>query len=240
MARKSNILLIFSTVGVAATAIITYKKSEKIRDSIEKVKQASFKDSDANTELVKNLAPPVIAGAATVACTFLYGHLTGKQIAALTAAGAAGVKYMSRYRQKVRERFGKEADREIVTEIAKEDWAIYPNLPEPSSEEEELFYDDMGHKYFYAKPSRVEQAMYHINRNLTIRGEAFLEEFYDFIGIDCPIECKNKFWDYSFFTEELGVMPWIDFYGGSKELQDGRTAKIIGVDWDPIEQRDDP
>lgn len=182
--RKINLLPLFSCIGVAVTGYLAYRNAEKIKSTLYCAKEEEFKDKETNIDLLKAAAPPLIAGAATCVCVIVHGRATAKQIASLGAGCAFLYKKYKMYREKVRDICGEEVDRKIIAEIAKDDWQVYPAIPCFDDEQKMLFYDAFSERFFYATYDRVQQALYHINRNLQLRGDTTINEFYDFIGIE--------------------------------------------------------
>lgn len=77
----------------------------------------------------------------------------------------------------------------------------------------------------------VLNAQYHLNRNLCLRGNVSVNEFYEFLGID-KIEHGD---DIGWSMDELmegGVM-WLDFENGRTQMDDGLECCVISALWEP-------
>ena len=231
--RKINLMPILSCIGVAVTSYLVYKKSAEIEHNYIWAKDEKFKNKQHNLDLVKALALPVAAGAATCTCILVHGRITAKEIGALTAGSTLLLNKYKKYREKVHDICGEETARKIDAEIAKDDWEMSPRLPS-GSKNETLFYDSFSERFFYAPADRVQQAMYHLNRNLQLRGDATINEFYEFLGLDGIMFGDRMGWDISYFIEILGITPWIDF--SCNDLRDGGGEEfvVINFDWEPM------
>lgn len=99
--------------------------------------------------------------------------------------------------------------------------------------DKELFYDSFSGRYFESTIEDVQRAEYRINRDLTMRDYAYLNEFYGYLGID-EIEsgwelgwsvgsCLDYYWQ-----------PWIDFNHKKETMEDGTEYHIITMWQEPI------
>lgn len=219
--KKSLLFSGLAIVGTVLTAVLANSAGKKI----------SKIDSPTKKDLVRTYAPTVLTGGATIACIIFSYRLSAKQIAALTSMGAAGTKKFNAYRKEIRDRYGQDVDQDIMAQIATQDWQITPALPESDNKELELFYESYTETPFYASSERVQQAMYHLNRNFQLKGGViFINEFYDFLGINAK---ANPYagW-YAGDMMDGGLTPWIDFYIADKVIN-GKKMKVIGYDYEP-------
>lgn len=259
--NKHILLTIAACVGVGLTGYFAAKAGEEayqIKQDISKKKETdipkkaekeywpdgvlerSMKAADdyQRKELFKIYLPAVISGTATVVCIILNHKITRKELLAISSAGALSATQLNKYREKVREIFGKEADVQIMTEIAKEEWHASPNLPE-GEQDEEIFYDPWTQREFVATPQRVAHAIYHLNRNFQLGGAIKHNELYEFIGIE-PEEDDRWGWDTTTFWED-GLVPWLDICT-HVEMRDGREVNVIYYAFDPwnLEELEEP
>jgi hypothetical protein len=77
----------------------------------------------------------------------------------------------------------------------------------------------------------VINAEYHINRNLQLRGNVTLNEFYDFLGIDKIAEYEGVGWDLSDMMED-NIM-WLDFDNRMTKMEDGMECCVISAMIEP-------
>lgn len=230
--NKTTLLSGAACVGVVATAVLSG------RSALKAEKVLAEKSPEGKMETVKTLAPvyilPVASGVATIAAIIASHKLDTKVIAALTAAAGIAEEKYRKFKGKVTDILGEEKVQGIEAEIAKEDWGMSPALPTRGEGEAQLFYDSYSKRYFYAAPARVTEAIYHLNRNLQMRGYVPLNEFYDFLGIEENAEVGDIVgWSDRFFIEVLEVTPWIDIWLKDTTNDNGELVTVFGFDFDP-------
>lgn len=250
--NKHIILTIAACVGVGITGYFAAKAGEEayqIKQDISKKKETdipkkaqkeywpdgvmeeSLKAADKyqRKELFKVYLPAIVSGSVTMVCIVLNHKITRKELLAISSAGALSASQLNKYREKVREIFGVEVDKQVMAEMAKEEWHANPNLPE-GEQDEELFYDPWTNRFFMATPQRVAHAIYHLNRNFQLGGAVKHNELYEFIGIE-PEEDDRYGWDAESFWED-GLVPWIDICS-QVETRDGRECNVLYYSCDP-------
>lgn len=97
-----------------------------------------------------------------------------------------------------------------------------------------LFYDPYRNSgkedgYFETTMIQVKQAMYHFNRNFVQRGYAYLNEFYEFIGIPA-----TNFGDFAFWDMSEHQIFWIDISIREMPIDETLTAYVIDYDFAPM------
>lgn len=113
--------------------------------------------------------------------------------------------------------------------ISADGLSIYSSDLDPS--EKILCYDSYSKRYFESTMAAVLNAVYHINRNLQLRGDATINEFYEFLGID-GIEFGDEIiWDMNDLME--GGIMWLDFENHRAVMDDGLECCIISAVWCP-------
>lgn len=244
-----TILSCLGAIGVVATAVLAVKATPK---AMELVKSDSRKNHDGDpnaatkVEVVKSCwkcyIPAAVTGAATITCIFGANILNRRQQASLTSAYALVSRSYSDYKRKVKELYGQETHDRIIKELAAEkvdkDHIILSSGGfygsdldfEGATEETRLFYDRISDRYFESTIGKVLQAEYHLNRNLTLRGNVSLNEFYSFLGIETIPEGDDVGW----FIDDDEIY-WIDFNHPYMPIDDGLTRKAIEA-WiiDPV------
>lgn len=248
--KKSSptILTCIGAVGVVATAVLAAKATPKAIRLVHAESRINH-DGDPNAYTKKEAVmscwkcyvPAVVVGGSTIVCIFGANALNRRQQAALASAyGLVNQAYQD-YKRKVKENFGEEAHRDIMRQIAAEhsnNLAPYaPTLCGSSSlefegadEEERLFYDAHGERYFHATFAQVLQAEYHLNRNYTLRGNACVNEFYELLGISTLPGGDEVGW----WVDDDSETYWIDFNHTRVELEDGLECWIIEPCSDPM------
>lgn len=246
--NSGTILAILASGGVVATSIFSGKAAIKAH---EKLKEAQ-KEADhelTNIEKVKTVATtyitPILFGASTIACIFGMSFLDNKKYASLACAYGMLRKTYDKYKDKVIERHGTDEHVEITKEIAPKNISVErasapylysqgivgPQIiscdVDDDDEEIRLFYLVDDERYFEAKLSNVLNAMYHLNRNMSLMGEVDAAMWYDFLGIEPTEGRENLVW----YPNDSYV--WIDFDMKEVELEDGLKCILIEAVWGP-------
>lgn len=114
-------------------------------------------------------------------------------------------------------------------------WIIWPEFPFESKFEADpmLFCDLYSGEFFSSTISIVQQAMYHLNRNINLKGYELLSQWYDFLGIDSSVKNDCLGWSQEYMFEALNTC-WLDFYVQYLETGDGKPYIGIGFDLDPV------
>lgn len=238
--NASTILSGIAVAGVGTTAYFAGRDTLDAQKKLNARKEELGRDLNRKETILtaaKSYIRTAVSVAVTGTCIIASNRLDYKK--KLSLAGALGIvsKTYSDYRKQVVEDFGQETDRRIIDEIAAEkasSQVIYSNdlggcnsLDFGDADEERLFYDSYGERYFKSTVSKVMQAEYHLNRNFALRGDATLNEFYDFLGID-PLEGGDEIgWE---VQDELY---WVDFDHHKATYDDGLECYIIDMVYIP-------
>jgi hypothetical protein len=176
--------------------------------------------------------PAIVTGVSTIACIFGANALNKRQQAALMSAYALLDSSYKEYKAKVEELYGKESAKQIRTEIAKDHY-IKDEIPADEDDGKTLFYDEFSNRYFRSTMEEVLRAEYSINRDLVMRDYAYLNEFYDYLGLE-PIETG---WDYG-WTPALNMercwQEWLDFGHDKFTTDDGLEGCIVTIYCQPV------
>lgn len=221
--NSPTILTCVSAVGLLATTVMAVKATPK---AIKLLDDASCEKGEklSKTEVVITAAPvyipTAVMGVSTIVCMFGANALNRKQQASLISAYTMLNTSYKEYKNKVKELYGYEANKEVVSEIAKDH---YTN--DECSGEKQLFYDEYSKRYFESTRERVLFAEYHFNRNYALRGYAPLNEFYEFLGVEKIDGGDAVGWSIDDAVES--GYQWIDFEHELVELDDGLECYII-------------
>lgn len=224
--NASTILTCVGGIGVIATTVVAVKDTPKAMQIIEQ--KENEKGEDLTTiEKIKVAGPvyiPTLAlGVSTLACIFGANILNKRSQASLASAYALLDNSYKEYKKKVNELYGEGSDNRVKEEIAKDK---YEENDISVDEEKELFYDYFSESYFESTMEEVLEAEYEINRQLHTRDYAYLNEFYDLLGID-HIESGWKLgWSLGASLSHYWKT-WIDFRHEKVELEDGMECYII-------------
>lgn len=231
--NSPTILSCLGAAGVVGTAVLAAKAGTKAGRILE---LAELEKGEKLTKLEKVdvtlpvYIPTIMAGAATVTCIFGANVLNKRKQASLVSAYGLLDRTYKEYRKKVEDYYGEGSDGEILDEIANDQYTTNPIKP---SEHMDLFYDEYSKRYFEAPIMKVQEAKYQLNRDLQLRDYAYLNEFYEAVGLD-PVEdgwtlgwsvgaCMDMYWQ-----------NWIDFGHRKITLDDGTECTVITMYMEPI------
>lgn len=232
-----TILTALGIVGVVGTAVMAVRATPKALKLIKAKKDELETDKLTPMELVQTTwrcyIPSALIGVGTITCIVGIGVMDKRNQAALTSAYTMLNESYKQYRQAAKKVYGEDADNKIHTEMAKDakvassDWGyqVYNMDMDPASEQL-LFYDLTSKKYFTTTMAAVLNAQYHVNRNLSLRGDCSLNEYLSFLGVDGVDKGDEVGWDISYMVEELESY-WLDFDNYKTILEDGLECIII-------------
>lgn len=241
--NASTILTIVGGIGVVGTAVLAASATPKAVAMIEEAKEEKG-EKLTTWETVKaagpSYIPAVAVGAGTIMCIFGANILNRRSQAALASAYALVDNAYKEYRNKLKELYGEEAHNNIVdslmVEKAEEIRVSNYNLTSycdlsvaDGTSEPRLFYDEYSNRFFETTVEQVMNAEYHLNRNFVLRGFVYLNEFYEFLGLE-PTDYGSKV---GWSIDDDGIF-WIDF-NHHKALLDNNTLEVVVIEtpWGP-------
>lgn len=231
--NSSTILTCAGGVGVIATSIMAVKATPKALKLIESAKEEKGEDL-THMETIRVAGPvyipAVITGVSTLACIFGANILNKRDQAALMSAYALLDNSYKDYKKKVNELYGESAEVRVREEIAKDK---YEEDKHEVEDNKQLFYDYFSERYFESTIEAVQRAEYRINRTLIMRDYAYLNEFYEELGIE-PIESGYKYGWSSGGNFARYWQQWIDFTHEKVVMDDGLECYIIVIQNEPI------
>ncbi|MBO5319064.1 MAG: hypothetical protein J6B01_04555 [Ruminococcus sp.] len=236
----STILTCAGAVGVVTTAVLSVKATPKALQKLEEAKEEKKEDL-TTLEKVKAVGPSyipaVLSGVGTLACIFGANTLSRRQQAALSSAYALVDASFKEYKTKLKELYGEETHNKIVDAIAVEKAdEMYVrsgymcgtcDLGGEGSNPA-IFYDEHSGRYFSATIEQVITAEYHLNRNYILRGYAYLNEFYEFLGID-----ETDYGSVLGWTPTDDGEYWIEFNHRKEYFEGGMEYYIIEMPFEP-------
>lgn len=237
-----TILTVLGGAGVVATTVLAVKATPKAMKLLEKAEEEK-KEELTVMEKVKiagpSYIPAVITGIGTLTCIFGANVTNKKQQAALVSAYTLVDSSFKEYKQKLKELYGEETHQEIVNAIAvekAEDMYVRGGYmvgtcdltTDESCGDPVLFYDEHSGRCFEATIEQVMNAEYHLNRNYILRGYSFLNEFYEFLGIE-----ETEYGSVMGWTPTDDGEYWIEFHHRKTMLNDGRECYIIEMPFEP-------
>ena len=228
-----TILTGIGAVGVVATSVLAVKSTPKALRLLEEAEQEKG-EKLTKFEAVKVAGPvyipSVLVGASTIACIVGANVLNKHHQAALTSAYALLDNSYKEYRKKVEELYGKEVDERVKEEIAKDK---YDENDISVDGKKHLFYDDFSGRYFESTTENVLRAENYINRQISVWGGTYLNEFYEQLGIP-----TTDYGDYLGWSAgglmEMTWEQWLDFDHKKVIMDDGLECFIITMSTEPM------
>lgn len=178
---------------------------------------------DITMNVVPIYIPTIIFGTSTIMCILGANALNKKQQASLISAYALARNYHKEYRDKLIELYGEKTDIEVRNAMAREH-CNYHQLKLNVPDKKVVFYDEISGKSIVRYEREIMDAEYHLNRNFTMRGYAFLNEFYYFLGLPASEYGGEVGWSMS-----SGIM-WIDFEHRLIEKSDDGGLACYSID----------
>lgn len=228
----STILTCIGGVGVVTTSVMAVKATPKALVLLEEAKEEKGEDL-TKFEIVKvagpSYIPAVIAGTATIACIFGANMLNKRQQASLMSAYALLDSSYKEYKDKVVEVYGEEADSKIKEEIAKDK---YEETDISVEDGKQLFFDTFSGRYFHSTMIDVQNAEYFLNRDLSMRDWATVNEWYAYLDIP-PIDGGDDLGWSTGMNFDYYWQSWIDFTHSKVTTDDGVECTIITMFSEP-------
>ena len=236
-----TILACVGVIGVIATAVMAVKATTKAVKLCEGVKSDNGDEEPTTLDYVKTswqcYIPTAIVGLSTISCIFGANMLNKRNQASLVSAYALLSQSYQRYRKAANSIYGDDADSRITAEVAKKVYVsegLYgTSVYDPdSAADDTLFYDSYFQRYFTSTMATVLNAQYHLNRNFALRGEASINEFYAFMGLEEIRGGDAIGWD-CYELVESGIQ-WIDFENKFTKMDDGLECYIVSPLYGPM------
>lgn len=231
--NSSTILTCAGGVGVVATAVLTAKATPKAMRLLEEARKEKGDDL-TNLEKIQAAGvayiPPLLVGAGTIACIFGANTLNKRQQASLMSAYALLDSSYKEYRKKVEELYGEGSDENVKNEIAKDK---YKNDDIPKENGLELFFDEFSGRFFRSTLEKVQQAQYEINRDLTMREWATINDFYDYLDIPYVDYGDEIGWS-TVMNEQMYWQTWVDFSNLKMVDDDNLEYYIVRMYQEPM------
>lgn len=230
--NAATILTCVGGAGVVATSIMAVKATPKAMVTLENAKEEKG-DELTTWEVVKTAGPAyiptIIVGSATIACIFGANVLNKRQQAALMSAYALLDNSYKEYKNKVNELYGDEASKRIQEELAKDK---YEEEQRPKEAEELLYYDEFSQRYFTSTSENVLRAEYSLNKTLWNEGIAWLNDYYELLGLE-KVDYGNYLGWSSFELYEITWGGSIEFDHTKVVMDDGLECTIISMHCEP-------
>ena len=228
-----TILTIIAGVGVVGTAVTAVTATPKALRLLDEATEEKGEDLTV-VEKIKVAGPvyipSVILGVSTIGCIVGANMLNKQKQAALASAYALVDNAFKEYKIKVKEMYGTEADVIVRQELAKDQYAEDGVVWD---DDIELFYDEYSKRYFESSMKDVVQAEYNLNRQMATCSGAYLNEWYEFLGIPETIEGKELGWSTGVLESHYWAN-WIEFDHTRVDMEDGMQCTIISFRYEPV------
>lgn len=243
--NSSTILTFVAAFGVVATSVMSARATTKASKILSNMKEDS-PPPDKYEKLKKVVIiyiPTVAIGASTILCLFGANTLNKhKQLSLVSAYSLIGNSF-NQYKAKLKELYGEEAHRRIIESLGAEKAkdinitsvtfvGVQNLLPEGTNGQKQIFYDMYSDRFFESTLYNVLSAEYHFNRNFSLRGYVYLNELYEFLGLDKTDYGNTVGWQ---VEDELY---WIDFDNINSITTDGIEYINISIPFGPSPELD--
>lgn len=239
----STVLSVAGGIGVVLTAVSAVKATPK---ALEVLEEAIEEKGEQLTTIEKvkiagpKYIPTILIGTGTVACIFGANIMNKRHQAALVSAYTLVDSSFKEYKQKLKELYGEEAHNNVVDAIAVEkvdrDWGVSGSYfgescdlaNEEACGDPVLFYEENSGRYFESTIEQVLNAMYHINRNYALRGYVYLNEYFEFLGLE-----GNDYGSVMGWAPTDDGEYWIEYNIRKTVLDDGLEVYILETPFEP-------
>lgn len=251
------VLTALSSAGLVGTVILAAKEAPKAQTELiiaqqEKVEEWVEKHPDMDVEVWEDIPkeereltllekakvvapvylPAILLGTGTLACIFGAQIFNMKKQAALVSAYGMLAAQFDQYREAIKAEHGEEADRRAYEFSKKRVQNLEEEIQRLKEENGPYLYGiaTLPGVIFEAKPVDIQEAIYHFNRNLALRGDAGFDELYRFIGIPETAydEALAASFGYNEYLSEVNYgMRTADFIFESVVAKNGKMVHII-------------
>lgn len=226
----ATILSIAAVGGVVGTAVLAVKATPKALQILE----LEYNDKGRDLTIPETIIaagpcyiPALLCGMSTIVCILGANVLNQRKQAALNSAYILMANSYQEYRNKVKERFGKDIDAEIRKEMFEEH-----QEPSESDDAKILFYDEFSERYFNRTWKELLDAEYHLNKEFVMTSEIPINRFYDLLGLPGTRMGLDFGWSISAGMNFYGY-EWIDFEHKFVKMEDGLECYIIDMPYPP-------
>ena len=231
--NASTILTCVGSAGVVATTVMAVKATPKALKLIEAA-EAEKGEKLTRLETIQvagpTYAPTAIAGIATIGAIFGANVLNKRTQAALASAYALLDSSYKDYKNKVVEMYGDDADQHVKENIAKDK---YTESDIEVGDDAKLFYDFYSGRYFESTMEHVIAAEYAINRKISVQDYAYLNDWYDELGIEQVKQGHEFGWSRG-SNFDMYWQDWVDFHHSEVVMDDGLECCVITIMQEPI------
>lgn len=240
--NASTILTYAGGIGVVTTTVMAVKATPKavaLLEQAEEEKQEELTKTEKVIIAGPVYIPAILTGVATLTCIFGANVMNKRNQAALVSMYTLVDSSYKEYKHKLKELYGEETHNNVVNAIMVEkaedmrvSGAYFCSAcdltADKSCGEPILFYDEHSGRYFEATIEQVMNAEYHLNRNYILRGYSYLNEFYEFLGLE-----ETDYGSVMGWAPTDDGQYWIEFNHRKAALTDGTEVYIIEMPFEP-------
>lgn len=229
----STILTCMGGVGVVATSVMAVKATPKalyLLDMAEEQKGEELTLVEKVQTAGSVYIPSVIICVSTITCIFGANALNKRRQAALLSAYALLDNSYKEYKRKVTQLYGEDADKTVRESIARDKYEKDDIKPDDNNK---LFFDEFSGRYFESTLEKVLLAEYELNKELGWDGYAYLNRFYELLGIPKEDKYKTLGWSQDMIFN-LDMTYFVEFEHTKVTMDDGLECYIISIRYDPI------
>ena len=231
--NSSTILTCIGGAGVVATSILAVKATPKAVKIVEQAKEEKGEDL-TTLEKVRVAGPAyipaVLVGVSTVACIFGANILNQRQQEGLMSAYALLDSSYKEYKKKVVELYGEEADAHVREEIGRDK---FEETDIDLVFGTQLYYDEFSGRYFNSTPEKVISAQYAINKKISLNSGAYLNEWYEALGIPGTDYGEYLGWSSGQLCD-YQWSDWLEFHHETRLIDDDLECCAITMSVEPI------
>ena len=236
--NSSTILSGAAGLGVIVTVVLAIKNTPKAQERIERAEEEKGEELTVTETVITATPayiPTIISGTATIVCIFGANVLNRRRQASLMSAYALLDNSFKEYRKKTEELYGEDAKDNIYKRIAEDNYD-----PEEVTvvDGDTLFYDMFSKRYFTSTIEAVQRAEYRINRHIVTREYAYLNEFYDEVGLD-PIPGGESLGWSTCGNFAAYWQSWVDFDHTKTYIDDDLECYLIEMIQEPYANFED-
>jgi hypothetical protein len=175
-----------SVVGVIATGICSGKATLKAKEKMDDMENPTFKER--MKAIIPVYAPTIVVGGTTIACILGAHHVSIEKCAAIASTYAVANNQIKEHDEKAMALL--KQDTPNNNEVKDKPNIIFP------ADELIMCEDLVTGKKFKSNMTQLQEAAAVVNEIVMTFGSAKLSDFYDELGIECPIIADSIRWDY--------------------------------------------
>lgn len=187
--RSPEILIAVGVASMISATFLAIKSTPKAMEVLDSKKDEELKPIDKVKILAPIYAPTAVALASGTACIIFSSRITAKRTAALAAAYSISETTLSRYMEKVAEKYGKETVNDIRKEVVEEQMTSNPpekviQVQKSYGNSRNLFYEPLSGRYFESSTDFIDKAVNNFNRQMRCENRLSINDWFGYLGLD--------------------------------------------------------